>query len=135
MASIRFGLEAVALSYALTGLFFRMPGAVWYATRSGPVGRRDVYRPILAFLFSAAGVLAAVLGFRHALPLPALATIAVSLPIAGAAAVLGLMPFSAGRKALGAAVRGVRSLRRVKRGPSEPGPTRGPGPETPGDGR
>ena len=100
VVSIRWGVEAVALSYALSGLVFRMPGAIWYATRSGPVGWLELVRPIAAFLASAAAVLGAVAGQRHFVALSPVATLALSVPVAAVAGVLGLAPFRTGRQVL-----------------------------------
>jgi O-antigen/teichoic acid export membrane protein len=112
VVSIRWGVEAVALSYALGGLFFRMPGGIWFATRSGPVGWAEVYGPIVVFFCSAAAVLGAVTVFRHFAALPPVATLVLSLPVAAIAGTLCLAPFRTGRQALGSAFRTLSAWRR-----------------------
>jgi hypothetical protein len=112
VVSIRWGVEAVALSYALGGLFFRMPGGIWFATRSGPVGWAEVYRPIVVFLCSAVAVLGAVAGFRHFVTLPPVPIHALSLPVAAIGGTLALAPFRNGRQALGSAFRTLSAWRR-----------------------
>jgi O-antigen/teichoic acid export membrane protein len=112
--SIRWGVEAVAASYALSGFFLRMPVNIWYATRAGPVGALAVCGPFLVFLLGAATTLGAVLGVRHLVPLGPLGTIALSLPVGAFGALVGIVPFSTGRHALGGAYRTVRNLVRAR---------------------
>jgi PST family polysaccharide transporter len=103
VVSIRFGVEAVAASYSISGLVFRLPLNVWIATRVGPVRARDVLRTFLVYVVVAAAVLAAVTGARQMLTLPPLGVVAASLPLAAVATIVGLLPFATGRRALAAA--------------------------------
>jgi PST family polysaccharide transporter len=102
IVSIRFGVEAVAAAYSIGGLLFRMPVNIWLATRGGPVRSRDVIGTFVVYVFAAALVLAAVVGMRQLVTLAPLGTLVLSVPLAAAATVLGLLPFATGRRALDA---------------------------------
>lgn len=58
------GAEGVAVSYALSGVFLRIPLYIWWAGRKGPVVTRDIVRPIV--LYSGYGLILAAFfyGFR-----------------------------------------------------------------------
>jgi PST family polysaccharide transporter len=110
VVSIRYGVEAVAAAYSISGLVFRLPLNVWISTRVGPVKSRDVVGTFLVYVFASALVLAAVTAARQLVSLGPIATLALSLPLAAVATVAGLLPFATGRRALAAALQAGRRV-------------------------
>jgi PST family polysaccharide transporter len=90
LAGVPFGPAAIAMFYAVGGLFLRLPTSVWLATRKGPVGRRDVVVAMLPSLAAAPCVAGAAWLLRQEVAWD-FATLAGRLFIVASAAVLAAM--------------------------------------------
>lgn len=58
------GAKGVAVSYALSGLFLRVPLYIWWAGRKGPVSTVDIARPVVLFAGYGLGLATLFYSFR-----------------------------------------------------------------------
>ena len=103
VAGLSFGVVGVAACYALGGLVFRAPLAVWFATRNGPVRSSELYAATVPAGCGALGVAIAVWALRQATWIGGLMSVerlAIALVVAliAAAAIYAVLPRS--RRAL-----------------------------------
>lgn len=114
LAGAPFGPAAIAVSYAVGGLFLRLPASFWLATRKGPVRLPDLIETVLPSMAAAPCVAGAVWLLRQGAW--DFATPAASLCVAGAAAliaaVIAFAAFPQSRRALGTIARLPRMMRR-----------------------
>ncbi|MCE9650962.1 MAG: lipopolysaccharide biosynthesis protein [Parvibaculum sp.] len=94
VAGLPFGAEGVAASFALSGIFVRMPALFWAVGRSGPVRSLDIVRTMIPSIVASALAVLAILALRR-LPVFDAATLGPALALVGAvAAAVTLICFS-----------------------------------------
>ena len=110
LVGLRFGALGVAAAYALSEVI-RTPGALWWATRKGPVRLEDVREAVLPFFMSAVSVFAAVSLIGQRLSSEPALLLGLSIPVAYAVTVLTMMLTAGGRRCLSEAVKVAEELR------------------------
>jgi PST family polysaccharide transporter len=101
LAGLPWGAVGVAASFAIVGLCVRKQLQIFFTGRSGPVRASDIYRTIAPSACAAAGVLAALFGFRRWMEMPGpLAGLVVSFIITVGVAALFFFILPGGRTAL-----------------------------------
>jgi PST family polysaccharide transporter len=91
LCGLHWGVEGVAASLAVVGLFARLPVAFWLSTRRGPVTTASIWRAIAPPASAAAAVAVAVAIVRRAEPDPTLTGIAAVAATALLVALLVLL--------------------------------------------
>lgn len=114
LIGLPFGPVGVAASLAVGTNFVRIPFCFWMAGRRGPVGMKDLYRPLLPSMIAACAVFVAVSAL-HALPAlqsaQPIAGFAAAIAAAAAVSLLCFLSMERSRHAL----RFVRTLGRAMR--------------------
>ena len=72
VAGLPWGPVGVATAYAVSDYLFRLPFAIWYVGRVGPVSSRNILRSAWAHGLACSVVLAAAFGLRHVVDSPGL---------------------------------------------------------------
>lgn len=109
-AGLPWGVRGVAISYALTGIFLRIPYFYWVVSRVSPLSIGDFYRTTLPYLLIGVGLCGALLGLRPSLGgLGPYVALPISLAAGGLLYLLALLILPFGRRAL----RDLLDLRRA----------------------
>ncbi|HJT26334.1 MAG TPA: lipopolysaccharide biosynthesis protein [Pyrinomonadaceae bacterium] len=101
LVGLPWGAIGVATSYALTGVCLRKPLQFWFVTRTGPVLTRDFLKTIMASVFAAICVLAALRIFRSNVDFEKpFWGLVIGAAIAGVVSLLSFSILPSGRRAL-----------------------------------
>lgn len=95
LVGVSFGPAAIALCYAVGGLFLRLPMSIWLATRKGPVSLHDVVAAVLPSFAAAPCVAGAVWLLRQEVAWDFVATAGRLLIVALAAVVAAIIAYYA----------------------------------------
>jgi hypothetical protein len=115
LAGVSFGPAAIALCYAVGGLFLRLPMSLWLATRKGPVSLHDAVAAVLPSFAAAPCVAGAVWLLRQEVAWDFATTAGRLLIVAIAAVVAAMVAYYAipqSRRALMMLARLPRMMRR-----------------------
>lgn len=121
LAGLPFGPVGIAVAYAAGGLFLRLPAAIWFGGRRGPVSSRAMAGAIMPSLCAAAVVAGAVVILResHMIgPATPLGGLLISAGIALPVALTTFLAIPRSRRALGILRRLPQMLRQGTMHPS-----------------